>query len=84
MSRDDLKAGWLEKRTGESSSLASLPVNSWKWQRRCRRFRDWGVGREVAEVKWGKAAAEAVAAATAAAAAMCCCLLWWVQEGSLA
>lgn len=32
--RDDLKAGWLEKRTGEGSNLAALPVNSWKWQRR--------------------------------------------------
>lgn len=32
--RDDMKMGWLEKRTGEGSSLASLPVNSWKWQRR--------------------------------------------------
>lgn len=32
--RDDLKAGWLEKRSGDSSSLNALPVDSWKWQRR--------------------------------------------------
>lgn len=32
--RDDLKAGWLEKRSGDGSSLNALPVDSWKWQRR--------------------------------------------------
>jgi hypothetical protein len=32
--RADLRAGWLEKRAGDSSSLASLPVESWRWQRR--------------------------------------------------
>lgn len=32
--RDDLKAGWLEKRSGDSSNLNALPVDSWKWQRR--------------------------------------------------
>ena len=32
--RDDLKAGWLEKRSGDSSSLNALPLDSWKWQRR--------------------------------------------------
>jgi hypothetical protein len=32
--RDDLKQGWLEKRAGDTSNLASLPVDSWRWQRR--------------------------------------------------
>lgn len=32
--RADLNTGWLEKRTGDSSSLSALPVDSWKWQRR--------------------------------------------------
>jgi hypothetical protein len=32
--RADLKVGWLEKRSGDSSSLNALPVDSWKWQRR--------------------------------------------------
>jgi hypothetical protein len=30
----DMKAGWLEKRSGDSSSLNALPVDSWKWQKR--------------------------------------------------
>ncbi|KAL6777607.1 hypothetical protein ACKKBG_A14925 [Auxenochlorella protothecoides x Auxenochlorella symbiontica] len=30
----DLKGGWLDKRSGDSSSLNALPVDSWKWQRR--------------------------------------------------
>lgn len=29
----DLKAGWLEKRSGDGGGV-SLPVDSWKWQRR--------------------------------------------------
>lgn len=29
-----MKAGWLEKRSGDSSSLNALPVDSWKWQKR--------------------------------------------------
>lgn len=32
--RDDLKAGYLEKRVGDQSSLAAMPVESWRWQRR--------------------------------------------------
>lgn len=32
--RADMKAGWLEKRAGDSSSLSSLPVDSWRWQKR--------------------------------------------------
>lgn len=32
--RDDLKAGWMEKRSGDSSNLNALPLDSWKWQRR--------------------------------------------------
>eukprot|EP00887_Chlorella_sp_A99_P004268 scaffold15.g4268.t1 len=32
--RADLKMGWLEKRTGDSSNLSALPVDSWRWQRR--------------------------------------------------
>ena len=27
--RDDLKVGWLEKRSGDSSNLNALPVDSW-------------------------------------------------------
>lgn len=30
----EVKAGWLEKRAGDSSSLSSLPVESWRWQKR--------------------------------------------------
>ena len=41
----DLKAGWLEKRSGDSSSLNALPVDSWKWQRRW-----WAAG--LAEPVW--------------------------------
>lgn len=33
-SRADVKAGWLEKRAGDSSNLSSLPVDSWRWQKR--------------------------------------------------
>lgn len=32
--RDDLKAGYLEKRVGEGSNLSAMPVDSWRWQRR--------------------------------------------------
>lgn len=28
------KAGWLEKRAGDSSNFSSLPVESWRWQKR--------------------------------------------------
>jgi hypothetical protein len=34
VARDDLKAGWLDKRSGDTSNLSALPVDSWKWQRR--------------------------------------------------
>lgn len=34
MQRDDMKAGWLEKRSADTSSLSAVPVDSWRWQRR--------------------------------------------------
>lgn len=32
--REDWMAGWLEKKAGETSNLSSLPVDSWRWQKR--------------------------------------------------
>ena len=34
MQRPDMKAGWLEKRAADTSSLSSVPVDSWRWQKR--------------------------------------------------
>ena len=45
LNRDDLKAGWLDKRAGEGSNLASLPVSSVKWQRRSVRAYHPALGR---------------------------------------
>ena len=30
----DWKAGWLEKKTGDSATLSSSPMDSWRWQKR--------------------------------------------------